>query len=487
MEVRVSALSQSSGQNKAHFEKLEERQLLSAVPLESKIKVAMSTDAQGNALNQSVIQVRFSENINLADASKFRMFGYGINPTSGSGVAQQKITINITGVTAGADGNKLVFTTDRRVRKNAQLIMFDGGITNASDGTTIGEQLAHLPKGLNKERYTLACRAFTPTQKVYFDPTLYSGAGALVATPTEPLSATVTSKLTAFLDKKVTLGQITADQKAAALTQFNDTTIKSIVPSANLRAALVSLVGTVAEDAIAQFTTGKNVTGKAFTVIDFSTEVSNSAVIAETTGNPVTKRIRTLLKTDLKGESFIALSAVLAHEAIHQDLVGGTPDLPDGINEEKFATTVGTMVWAQQLLVDKTPADDHTRLVTDLNAQLTAMLNSGLALFPRVGELNGPVLGGNVFPGSIAPNSGGAYKSFDDYIQRTYAARNFADVDTVANGYALTVSNNITQRGDTASFNFSDSRITFFDNSQQIITDKSAVALAAVLKLQVFK
>src|SRR5205823_3679485 len=109
-----------------------ERQFLSAVPLESKIKIGQSTDAQGNPLNSSSIQVRFSENINLVDTTKFRMFGYSINTATGSGTAQQKTTIKITSVVAGADGNKIVLTTDRRIRKNARLIMFDGAITNAS-------------------------------------------------------------------------------------------------------------------------------------------------------------------------------------------------------------------------------------------------------------------------------------------------------------------------------------------------------------------
>src|SRR5262245_13885242 len=104
---------------------------MSAVPLENKIKVAMSTDAQGNALNQSKIFVRFSENINLVDTTKFRLFGYRVLTETGSGTAQAKTTINITNVEAGADGNKIIITTDRRVRKGARLTMFDGAITNA--------------------------------------------------------------------------------------------------------------------------------------------------------------------------------------------------------------------------------------------------------------------------------------------------------------------------------------------------------------------
>lgn len=474
-----------NGQQRSLVERLESRQMLSAVPLGSKIKVSMITDSQGNPVNSSRITVRFSENIDLVDTAQFRLFGYAVNPASGSGTAQQKVTINITSVTQSTD-NTLVLETDRRVRKNAKLTIYDGAITNA-DASATGELSTNLPKGLNKERFTLACRAWKPTNLVYFSKTQYEDAANLTATPSQPSTNTVTTNLTAFLDKKVAAGIITADEKTAALAKFNDTTIKSLIPSANLRAALVSLVGTVAEGAIDAYTTTGNVTGKKFTIIDYSSEVSGSAVVSETKGNPTTGRLRTLYKTSFQGESFIALSANLAHEAVHQDIVGSTEDLPDGQNEEIFANTIDTIVWAEQLLVDSAPANDHTQLTTALNANLLAMLNSGTALFPRVGVYDAPHIGSqNIFPGGDSV-AGGDYTSFEDYIRRTYAARGFADTDTTGNAYSRTVQNNITARTDTAAFNFSDSRITFYDNSQQIISDKNAVKLAAILDLQVAK
>src|SRR6185295_8169946 len=128
--------------------------------------------------------------------------------------------------------------------------------------------------------------------------------------------------LTAYLNKGVSAGFITADQKQQALDVYNDAKVTAIIPAANMRAALASLVGTVAEAAINQYTTTANVTGKAFTVVDFSTEVSNAASIAETKGNPTTGRLRTLFKNSFKAESFLTIAPLLAHEAIHQDLVG---------------------------------------------------------------------------------------------------------------------------------------------------------------------
>ena len=90
---------------------------MSAVPIADKIKVAMLTDNTGKALNESAVTVKFSENINLVDPTGFRMFGYRILTETGAGTAQSKTTIHILSAVAGADGNKIVLTTDRRVRK----------------------------------------------------------------------------------------------------------------------------------------------------------------------------------------------------------------------------------------------------------------------------------------------------------------------------------------------------------------------------------
>jgi hypothetical protein len=464
------------------FEKLESRQLLSAVPIGSKIKVAMVTDVDGNPVNSSRLTVKFSENITLADTSKMRIFGYGINPASGSGTAQQKITINVTAVEAGPDGNKVIITTDRRVRKNAKITFYNGFCKNTADNSDTGDVATNIPKGLNKERYTLACRAFEPTNLTYFNKSIFAAAPNVTATPTQPSSNSVRAALVTFLGKKVAAGAITADEQTAALAKFDDATNASIVPSANLRAAIVSLVGTAAEPAIDSLLGTANATGKKYTVIDFSaTEISNNATVSETILNATTGRLRTLYKSSYQGESFINLSANIAHEALHQD-----GDQIDGQNEEIFANIIETLVYAEQLAIDSNPAKAGTQLSTSQNTLLLAMLNSGTALFPRVGVYSAPLIGGqNVFVGGITPTSGGDYADFEDYVRRIYAARNFPDNETPANNLALQMQNTICARTDTNNFNFRESRTEFFDKSQQILSDKLAVKMAGVLKLQV--
>ncbi len=65
-----------------------------------------------------------------------------------------------------------------------------------------------------------------------------------------------------------------------------------------------------------------------------------------------------------------------------------------------------------------------TALVNIENDKLYAMLESGRAIFPYVGLLNGPIRNSaaGIFPNAAA-QAGGAYTGFVDYIQRSYKAR----------------------------------------------------------------
>ena len=102
------------------------------------------------------------------------------------------------------------------MRKGGRIIINAGALTD-DNGGVIATQTLHTLKGQNRERFTLACRAFVPTNVNFFQPDLYSGA----ATPTvanSPVSSSVVGpELQTFLNAKVTAGLITQAQSDSAL------------------------------------------------------------------------------------------------------------------------------------------------------------------------------------------------------------------------------------------------------------------------------
>jgi hypothetical protein len=283
--------------------------------------------------------------------------------------------------------------------------------------------------------------------------------------------------LSAFLQRKVDKKFITAAQRTSALARYNSATTKSIIPDANLRAALVSLTGTLAEGAIAAYLDGKNLSGKAYTIIDFQDPPDPTALVAQSIV-AANGRIRTLVKPTFRGEAFQVLSAYLAHEALHQDTVGK-------LQEETIANVCETLTYAQQVLTDSSFISNGTNLVVGENEKLYALLESGRAIFPYVGLLNGPIrsTSGGIFVGGKTPTSGGAYTSYIDFIERSYKARGATDGDTASNALMATYYKAITGKTAPATLKFNDALIADIDSFQQIISTKQAISLAGSLKL----
>jgi hypothetical protein len=462
-------------------EPLEQRQMLSVSPVHgvaNKIKVKNLFGSSGVSLNQSLVTVPLTGKVTITNAAGIQVRGYIKDPLTG---AQRKIVVNqLEAPRLGSNSDAIIIHTDRLMRKNGGKILFSATALKDLNGNSLAAATLSSPKGQNKERFTLANRSFRITNDDLFASTLFAGASAPVDTSTAIPDSTVTAQLTAFLNAKVSKGLITAAQRTSALARYNSTKAQTIISNANLRAGLASLVGTVGEKAIAAILDGDNSTGKAWTVVAFSTGVSGSAEIAETTRTS-TNRLRTLFKTQYVGEPFQVLGAKLAHEAMHQDLV-------DGVKEEQYVNTVETMVYAQQLLGDSTVATLGTEVTKFDNGKLYALLESGRALFPRVGVLAGPILrsSAGIFPNSVTPSDGmGVYTSFQNFISRGHLARGFSNVESDGNGVLNATYAAMTGDTTTTGLKFNDQLMTLVDAKQQAISDKDAIALAGILKLTV--
>ena len=463
-------------------EQLEKRELLATSPVfaGTKIKV-VNLSSNGVSTNQSMITIPFTGNIQILDASKIQLRGYAIRPDSASGTAQVKKVINVVNAQLlSSDHSFLQITTDRLMRKGGKIILYAGGLADTNNDQ-LAEQTLVSPKGQNKERFTLACRAFVPTNLNRFTNEIFTGSGAGAAASNTVDETTATNALTAFLDKKKALGLIDSTKEAATLARFSSTAAKGTIPDHNLRAALFSLVGTFAEGAIASWLDGNNLTGKPYTIIAFQDPGDATVEVAKTTARPSDGRLRTVFRPEFSGESFQALSAWVAHEAIHQDN-------SFGLQEEVAAVTFGTLIYAQQAQVDNSFVKTGTRLVNLENNKLLALLNSGKTIFPYVGVNPGPILNstGGVFQGQkAAADGGGVYTSFNDYVRRLYIARGSPSGNTPGNALLNAYYNAVTGKTASASMQFSDQIITDIDAFQSPEGTKAAIAAAAALKLRI--
>jgi hypothetical protein len=455
---------------------LEKRELFAVSDVAivtSKIKVKNNFNSGGINTNTSTVTVRFTENVTLVDASKFRMIGYVTNPVGG---AQRKVTVGISNLTQDATyPNIFTFTTNTLSPKTGRIIIDAGGVRDSGGDDVV--QNVQPPKGQNKERFTLARRAFRPTDLTLFPTSVQPGGSNGAVADDDVPEGTVTSSFTSFMSKKVTAGLITQSQYDRAVALYNSNNTKAIVPNANLRAALASLIGTVGEPAINAILSAQNETGRNWTIIDFSSETRPSAVVGESYINPDTGRIRTLFKEEYRGEPFQALAGYIAHETLHTDNFNSTL-------EETFTNTVETMVYAQHLLGFRGWIFSNTQLTQQGNAKLMAMLNSGSKVFPRVGIYTAPKLnsGNQVFYQS------GTYTdtSFANYMNTLYTDRGYTEYVTPGNDTLNAFYSAITSGQTPTTSGFGNPALSGIDANQTVITDKLAIRLAGLLGLTNF-
>ncbi len=462
----------------ALLEQLEKRELMAAVVLEPNIRLR-NTSAGGFSTNQSVLTVLLTEKVNIANPNLIQVRGYAINPIAGG---QKKLVINVVDVQVvpspeGEEFGYIQLTTDRLMRKGGRIYFYAGSLTHQADGSAVAEQIVRSPKGQNKERFTLASRAFRPTDINLFSQSIYPDASAPTIQNGAVSDATAKADLTAFLAAKIADGVITGARRDAALAGYDNALNRSTIPDHNIRAALFSLTGTLAESAISTFLTANNASGAPYTILEFQDTTNPGIIIAETRLLD-NGRLRLRIKTDFRGENFAAISTILAHEAVHQDAVFS-------IQEEVIANIFQDVVYAQQLDTDPNIATEGSGLVKILNTQQLALLNSGRGIFPLVGTLAAPIRNSEqgVFP-FAADVTGGDYVSYADYLTRLYVARGGTSGTTPGNTALETYYDNFVSTG--AAGNFSDKIITALDTSLfNVLLPPLSVRVAGALKLTV--
>jgi hypothetical protein len=450
---------------------MEPRQLLASTvsAIASGMTLKNLSDANGIPLNSTQVTIPFTGKFRIGVQSDITARGFRLNPNTGKEILTP---ISILSATRTADLKSLILTTGRLFPKGGRIFLHEGSIKN-TDNKVMAAQTLKSKTGVSLNAFSLANRDFSPHDQSFYTTDIYTKGHAPTTASSAIPDATVTSDFTAFMDKKVAMGKITAATEATAIANYNSAIAKSMIPSANLRAALFSLYGTAAEPSINAIFGKSNATGKHFTLVDFSNNISAEFYETDLTR---TNRLRTELTTNYTGEPFEALSTVLAQESMEQAS-------SDGQDEEIFTNAIETMVWAQQLQVDPTVMNAGTSLVETNNNYLLAMLDSGRHAFSQIGieTAPNPRTPGGVFFGGLSPSSGGPYVSFEDFLRRVYIGRGFQDVSSPGNVTLQAILKNVT--GSTKPAIFNQSLLDLLDSSQRVITGDLAMSLAAEMHL----
>jgi hypothetical protein len=470
-------------------DKLEPRQLLASNVALGVIQMFNITNPDGSRANGQDIVFNFTEPVTIGSTplTSFGIRGNGINPLSGR---QKKFVVPVVAVTQqGVNPNQIKVTTGTLNRTNGRIFIYAGAVKDTRGEDVILDDSSPttrtIPRGENKERFTLAQRSFSPFDFTFFSNARYPTGGVAAQTlNTQPSTNDVRTSLDSFLQSKVTQGKITSTVKTNTMARFDNAGTIAIIPDQNLRAGLLSLVGTVAEPAIEHYLGTANATGRAATVVAFDgSQFSSNARIAETTKNTA-GRFKTIFNPAYSGEPFQVLGSMLAHESTHV-----STDSINSQDEEVIANMIEIMVHAQQVDTEAGFARTPSVLVTRQNYRLLLLLNSGKLQFPRVGVAQTALKSGSqgAAPGSFPEFGSNPVASFEADIRAEMSGRNVADKPpTNGNVTTWAILRNITgQTYDPTApaSQFGDALIANVDRFQGVIGDRAAINIAGKLKL----
>lgn len=125
--------------------------------------------------------------------------------------------------------------------------------------------------------------------------------------------------------------------------------------------------------------------------------------------HPLDGRLRLFVDRDVSQGSLEMIAVVLAHEAVHSDLAGGS------VTEEVLAMASDARVYQEFLLTDASLAYAPASITRASNLYLLAMLNSGRFSYPRPGILPRPGV-----EDALRGNGPTPARSFQDFLAKPH-------------------------------------------------------------------
>jgi hypothetical protein len=302
---------------------------------------------------------------------------------------------------------------------------------------------------------TLKQPPFPPTDVSLFDPGVYSSAPPMVPAAQNPSGETaMRNQLKGVLEKRFGVG---STQVSEGLATYDSASTKSIVPSARLRATLVSLKGTVGEPAINGALDGT------YGNIYFGTPRPCGCDPVEQVFLPSgSTELEIVFNEKYKYENFRILAPDMAHAVLHRDLLGGK-------KEGAVLASIQSLVYAQFLLETPSLATSGTALARDANTELMARINSRDA----TGKLRLFTSTGNIFPGGTSvPYFVALFEPLGDANNPGSPVLKQMVRNVVGSGVTLPQTVNI-----------DDNTLQLLDSRQKVFTNAQLVKLAKTLKL----
>ena len=333
------------------------------------VHVMPMTDGDGAPISGATVLIPFNQPVKLGASQEVAVVNAVMN------LETREPQVTFAGVKAMRVDRKtpkqLVIEVDSFLADGSG-IAFGAGVLTSKKGTPLPPLELKLTTPWSPLTAALANIVWDPTDKSLFSHDGTRGARGTTA------EAAVRQELEARLRLR---NVFTDEQIAGVLAQFDSDSAKKKIPHARVRAGLLTLWGTSAEYAIEFILADTNRRGVPFEPIAIEDLDGAGAAVFY---HPLEGKLRMYVDRDVAQDSLEGIGVVLAHEAVHSDLGGGS------VAEEVLAMASDTRVYQEFLIWDPALALAPTTFTRAANIYLLALLNSGRFGFPRPGLLPRP-------------------------------------------------------------------------------------------------
>lgn len=317
-------------------------------------------------------------------------------------------------------------------------------------------------EGLEKRRASkqsiqdmLKCPPFAPTDVNLFMPQTYNQASAPAPAPAKPVNeGQLIDQLAQLWSKRGNGNPDRAKKEVKAL--FNNAAFKTAVPDPRLRAAILALKNTPAEDAVRDAAQKR-----VFSQVIF--QDLPAGVIAGVNPNGKNNKPEILVNSRYQHEDFRQIAPALAHESLHQDSIASG-------REERVNHSLDTLVYAHMIQEDPSLASSNTELAKRQNTKLMARINSRDAK----GNLRLFSAKSNVYPGGTP---------LANFAAAFTATGGGPITDNSPGNSALKLFVKDTTGVNVRQPNFDQALENVMDQNQKALKDQDVIAVAKALKL----
>lgn len=336
-------------------------------------RYVQAVDADGAPVDHATVAIPFTAPVRVDLSATAPLVS-----TSVFDFATRQVTSRSVPATAQADPHRpdqVIVAVEGLLADGAE-VRLPAGLLRDGSGRSLGPLSITLHTPYSPLDVALAGVVWQPTDRSLFQ---------IEGSPSVAVSVTSEEEVRQELVERLRVrAGLREEDIARALARYDDQDARQRVPNHRVRAGLLLLTGTSAQDAVDVLLASTTRDGLAIQPVQVAPLSRTRGLFAYVQPRPLSGTLVIAVDSEVADGPLEGIAVVLAHEAVHVGFGKGS------VVEETLAMALNTRVYEELLLWDPSLAYLPSPLIRQQNRLVLALRNSGRFGYPRAGLLPRP-------------------------------------------------------------------------------------------------